>query len=49
MSRITYYDLELEDLGKVYWSPNTCKTRFALNLKVKVTWFLLHHLNPFRY
>ncbi|KAG1150655.1 hypothetical protein G6F37_001649 [Rhizopus arrhizus] len=33
MSRITYYDLELEDLGKVYWSRNTCKTRFALNLK----------------
>ncbi|KAI8083213.1 uncharacterized protein B0P05DRAFT_603229 [Gilbertella persicaria] len=33
MSRITFYDLELLAKPGLVWSPNTCKTRFALNVK----------------
>ncbi|KAI8997347.1 hypothetical protein BDB01DRAFT_770730 [Pilobolus umbonatus] len=32
MSQIRLYDLEL-DIPKQVWSPNTCKTRYALNVK----------------
>ncbi|KAL1931682.1 hypothetical protein VTP01DRAFT_9825 [Rhizomucor pusillus] len=32
MPEIRLYDLYLDTLGEI-WSPNTCKTRFALNVK----------------
>lgn len=33
MAQVRLYDLHL-DIPHQKWSPNTCKTRFALNLKV---------------
>jgi hypothetical protein len=33
MAQIRLYDLELIIPEKI-WSPNTCKTRYALNIKV---------------
>ncbi|KAI8144922.1 glutathione S-transferase [Fennellomyces sp. T-0311] len=33
MAHIIFYDLELEGIPGQAWSPNTCKTRFALNYK----------------
>ncbi|KAI9310875.1 hypothetical protein BX666DRAFT_2003453 [Dichotomocladium elegans] len=33
MAPIRFYDLELGSIPKQFWSPNTCKTRFALNFK----------------
>ncbi|KAI9487338.1 MAG: hypothetical protein EXX96DRAFT_497882 [Benjaminiella poitrasii] len=33
MTNIIFYDLELLQKPKIFWSPNACKTRFALNLK----------------
>lgn len=44
MKPIIFYDLKLEGLGDRYWSPNPNKTRFALNIKVNVSW-LLHSLH----
>ncbi|KAG2234725.1 hypothetical protein BDF21DRAFT_392650 [Thamnidium elegans] len=32
MAQIRFYDLEINQPGLI-WSPNTCKTRFALNIK----------------
>ena len=34
MTHIIFYDLELDGIPGKVWSPNTCKTRFALNFKV---------------
>lgn len=31
---VVFYDLELLKKPGLAWSPNTCKTRYALNLKV---------------
>ncbi|KAI9317615.1 hypothetical protein BX666DRAFT_2121150 [Dichotomocladium elegans] len=33
MTQIRLYDLELSAIPAQFWSPNTCKTRFALNFK----------------
>ncbi|CDS05103.1 hypothetical protein LRAMOSA07632 [Lichtheimia ramosa] len=32
MAKVRFYDLEL-DVPELVWSPNTCKTRYALNVK----------------
>lgn len=34
MADIVFYDLDLD--GKGAWSPNTCKTRYALNVKASI-------------
>ncbi|OAD75891.1 hypothetical protein PHYBLDRAFT_110097 [Phycomyces blakesleeanus NRRL 1555(-)] len=33
MRPIKFYDVTLKGLSRVSWSPNTCKIRYALNLK----------------
>ncbi|KAI8990754.1 hypothetical protein BDF20DRAFT_840676 [Mycotypha africana] len=33
MAQVRFFDLELLKKPGVIWSPNTCKTRYALNLK----------------
>lgn len=33
MAQVTFFDLELLNKKQVVWSPNTCKTRYALNVK----------------
>jgi hypothetical protein len=40
MAQIKFYDLEINTPQRI-WSPNTCKTRFALNYKVEHLYFLI--------
>lgn len=41
MAKVRFYDLEL-DVPELVWSPNTCKTRYALNVKACVYLLLAH-------
>ncbi|KAI8878501.1 hypothetical protein K501DRAFT_336708 [Backusella circina FSU 941] len=47
MAQIKFYDLEINPKGLI-WSPNTCKTRFALNVKnipYDTEWVGFHNLH----
>ncbi|KAG0161750.1 hypothetical protein DFQ28_005117, partial [Apophysomyces sp. BC1034] len=33
MAQVRLYDLKFPDEPRGVWSPNTCKTRYALNVK----------------